>query len=116
MTRHVGWGAVGAYSRQVQQRRRPGTTSASCRQAATCPNDRERPRRQEFASRGGQGLAGGDLRAGLQQTAGEGAIELGWVAEGAMHGHQRAPFLCRSWRYHGCMCRSWLTAASTTST
>src|SRR5689334_20003523 len=41
-----------SYSAEVQQRHRPRTTPTSRQQTATCPNDRERPRRQEFASRG----------------------------------------------------------------
>jgi PspC domain len=38
------------YSTQVQQRHRPRTTATSCHRTVPCPNDRERPRRQEFAS------------------------------------------------------------------
>lgn len=40
------------YSTEVQQRRRPRTTSTSRRRTAICPNDRQRPRCHEFASRG----------------------------------------------------------------
>ena len=40
------------YSTRVRQRHRPGTPPRSCHRTATCPNDRERPCRQEFASRG----------------------------------------------------------------
>jgi hypothetical protein len=40
------------YSRQVQQRRQPGTPSTDYHRPATCPNGRERPRCREFASRG----------------------------------------------------------------
>ncbi len=40
------------YSRGVQQRRRPGTPPASRHRTTTCPNDHQRPRHREFASRG----------------------------------------------------------------
>lgn len=44
-------GPSAMYSTQVQQRRRPGTPPTSHRQPASCPNDCERPRCQECASR-----------------------------------------------------------------
>jgi len=39
-------------STRVQQRPRPGTPPRGCRRPLTCLSDRERPRRQEFASSG----------------------------------------------------------------
>ena len=40
------------YSSRVQQRERPRATTTGLQQRSTSPNDRERPRCREFASRG----------------------------------------------------------------
>jgi hypothetical protein len=40
------------YNTGIQQRHRPRTTATSRQRTATCPNEHQRPRCQEFASRG----------------------------------------------------------------
>ena len=48
----IGYQVQKPYSTRIQQRHRPRTAATVSHRSLTCSNDHQRPRRQEFASRG----------------------------------------------------------------
>jgi hypothetical protein len=83
------------YSAEVQQRGGPRTTPTDCQLRVTCPNDRQQPRRREFASRGtvtpttdtnesGRSQASVDLQSVVFQAT-DRIGHLGWALQASDH-------------------------------